>query len=114
MLTTKLLSQGYQKSKLVATRKKFYGKHHDLVNPYSVAVSRIVLIFIASDAPQVSVPNLGHTFLTIFPSFRPIGMVGELAYRVMLTIRGRLITSFILGSMSVGLNIRIRHSFRDL
>ena len=42
MLTTKLLSQGYQKTKLVATRKKFYGIHHDLVNPYNVAVSRIV------------------------------------------------------------------------
>ena len=39
---TKLLSQGYQKTKLVATLKKFYGKHHDLVNPYNVAVSRIV------------------------------------------------------------------------
>ena len=34
----------------------------------------------------------------------------KLAYLVMLTIRGRLITPFILGSMSVGLNILIRHS----
>ena len=42
VLTTKLLSQGYQKTKLVATLKKFYGRHHDLVNPYNVAVSRIV------------------------------------------------------------------------
>ena len=32
----------------------------------------------------------------------------------MLTIRGRLITPFVLGSMSVGLNILIRHSFMDL
>ena len=38
----------------------------------------------------------------------------KLAYQVMLTIRGRLITPFILGSMSVGLNIVIRHSFMDL
>ena len=38
----------------------------------------------------------------------------KLAYQVMLTIRGRLITPFILGSMSVGLNILIRHSFTDL
>ena len=30
------------------------------------------------------------------------------------TIRGRLVTPFILGSMSVGLNILIRHSFMDL
>ena len=38
VLTTKLLSQGYQKTKLVATLKKVYGRHHDLVNPYNVAV----------------------------------------------------------------------------
>ena len=37
-----------------------------------------------------------------------------LFYQVMLTIRGRLITPFVLGSMSVGLNILIRHSFMDL
>ena len=43
VLTTKLLSQGYQKNKLVATLKKFYGRRHDLVNPYNVAVSRIVV-----------------------------------------------------------------------
>ena len=32
----------------------------------------------------------------------------------MLTIRGRLITPFVLGSMTVGLNILIRHSFMDM
>ena len=42
VFTTKLLSQGYQKTKLVATLKKFDGRHHDLVNPYNMAVSRIV------------------------------------------------------------------------
>ena len=46
-----MLSQGYQKTKLVATLKKFYGRHHDLVNPYNVAVSRIVSDVFASDAP---------------------------------------------------------------
>ena len=51
VLTTKLLSQVYQKTKLVATLKKFYGRHHDLVNPYNVAVSRIVSDVFASDAP---------------------------------------------------------------
>ena len=51
VLTTKLLSQGYQKTKLVATLKKFYGRHHDLVNPYNVAVFRIVSDVFASDAP---------------------------------------------------------------
>ena len=29
----------------------FYGRHHDLVNPYNVAVSRIVSDVFASDAP---------------------------------------------------------------
>ena len=51
VLTQKLLSQGYQKTKLVATLKKFYGRHHDLVNPYNVAVSRIVSDVFASDMP---------------------------------------------------------------
>ena len=51
VLTQKLLSQGYQKTKLVATLKKFYGRHHDLVNPYNVAVSRIVSDVFASDVP---------------------------------------------------------------
>ena len=51
VLTQKLLSQGYQKTKLVATLKKFYGRHHDLVHPYNVAVSRIVSYVFASDAP---------------------------------------------------------------
>ena len=51
VLTQKLLSQGYQKTKLVATLKKIYGRHHDLVNPYNVAVSRIVSDVFASDAP---------------------------------------------------------------
>ena len=40
VLTTKLLSQGYQNTKMVATLKKFYGRHHDLVNPYNVAVPK--------------------------------------------------------------------------
>ena len=51
VLITKLLNQEYQKSKLVATLKKFYGRHHDLVNPYKVAVSRIVSDVFANDAP---------------------------------------------------------------
>ena len=42
-----------------------------------------------------------------------MGMVGE-ACLPSNTIRGRLITPFILGPMSVGLNILIRHSFTDL
>ena len=40
----KVVELGVSKTKLVATLKKFYGKHHDLANPYNVAVSRIVSI----------------------------------------------------------------------
>ena len=50
VLITKLLSQEYQKTKLVATLKKFYGRH-DQVNPFSVAVSRIVSDVFANDEP---------------------------------------------------------------
>ena len=50
-LTTKLLSQRYQETKLVAILMKFYGRHHDLVNSYNVAVFRIVSDVFASDAP---------------------------------------------------------------
>ena len=75
MPTTKLLSQGYQTTKLVGSLKKFYGKHHDLVNPYNVAVSGIVSD--ANDEPKVDFQNPGHTLLPTFPSFRPVGMVGE-------------------------------------
>ena len=48
VLTTRLLSQGI---KLVATLKKIYGRHHDLVSPYNVAVSRIVSDVFADDEP---------------------------------------------------------------
>ena len=42
-------------------------------------------------------------------------MVGEACLnQVMLTIRGCLITPFVLGSMSVGLSILIHYSFMDL
>ena len=72
-----MLSQGFQKTKLVATLKKFYGRHHDLVNPYNVAVSRIVSDIFANGEPKVDFKNPGNTLLLTFSSFRPIGMVGE-------------------------------------
>ena len=31
-------SQGYRRAKLVSTVKKFFGRHHHLVDPYNVAV----------------------------------------------------------------------------
>ena len=51
VLTTKLLSHGYQKTKLVATLKKFYGRHRDLINLYNVAVSKIFSDVFVSDTP---------------------------------------------------------------
>ena len=42
LLTSKLLSQGYRRAKLVSTLKKFYGRCHDLVDPYCVAASKLV------------------------------------------------------------------------
>ena len=77
MLTTKLLSQRYQKQKWLQHLKKFYGVHHDLFNPYNVAVSRIVSDVFTSDSPYVDFPKPIHTLLSIFPSFRPMGVVGE-------------------------------------
>ena len=47
----KVVEPGVSKTKLVATLKKFYGRHHDLVNPYNVTVSRIVSDVFTSDAP---------------------------------------------------------------
>ena len=40
-----------KKKKLVATLKKFYERHHDLVSPYNVVVSRIVSGVFANDEP---------------------------------------------------------------
>ena len=77
VLTQKLLSQGYQKTKLVATLKKFYGRHHDLVNPCGVAVSGVVSGVFAGGAPWVGFPGPGRALLPVFPSFGPVGVVGE-------------------------------------
>ena len=41
LLTTRLLTQGYRKP-VLSTLRKFYGRHHDLVEPYKVAVSRLI------------------------------------------------------------------------
>ena len=60
VLTTKLLSQGYPKTKLVATLKKFCGRHHDLVNPYNVTVSRIVSDVFANDELYADLKNPGQ------------------------------------------------------
>ena len=45
LLTSKLLSQGYSKLRLIATLKKFYGRRHDLIGRYGVSVARMVMDF---------------------------------------------------------------------
>ena len=47
----KVVEPGYQKAKLVATLKKFYGRHQDPVNPYNMAVFRIVSDVFANEEP---------------------------------------------------------------
>ena len=46
LLITRLWTQGYQRTKLVSTRKTFSGRHYDFIYPFNVAVSRIILIFL--------------------------------------------------------------------
>ena len=80
-----------------------------------MAVSSIVSDVFANNEPQVDFQNPGHTFLPTFPLFWLMGMVGEAclpsnAYN----LRTPDILFFILGSMSVGLNILICHLFTDL
>ena len=47
----KIVEQGVSKYKQIATLKKFYGRHHDLVNLYNVAISRIVSLYFANGEP---------------------------------------------------------------
>ena len=60
LFNTRLLTQGYQRTKLVSTLKIFYGRHHDIVYPYNVAVSRIVLMFLPLTSPKQTfkIPDL--------------------------------------------------------
>ena len=53
LLTTRILTQVYLRTKLVSTLKKFYGTHPDLVYTYmhNVAVSRIISDVFATDKP---------------------------------------------------------------
>ena len=48
LLINKLLSQGYRRAKFVSIVLKFCARHHDLVDPYNVAVSKPVFDLLAS------------------------------------------------------------------
>ena len=40
-LTRKLLNQGFQVLKLKSSLRKFYGRHHGMVNPYGIYVPQM-------------------------------------------------------------------------
>ena len=42
LLTTRLVSQGYQKPRLRACLKEFYGRYHHLIDHYEISVSGII------------------------------------------------------------------------
>ena len=41
LLTRKLLNQGFLLVKLKSSLRKFYGRHHDLVDRYGISVSQM-------------------------------------------------------------------------
>ena len=43
LLTRKLLNQGFLMVKLKSSLRKFYGRHHDLVDRYGKSVSQIII-----------------------------------------------------------------------
>ena len=43
LLSQKLLSQGYTKPRLESSLRKFYGRHHELVDHYGISVSRMTI-----------------------------------------------------------------------
>ena len=43
LLTNKLLTHGYCKPRLIKTIKKFYGRHHEIVDKFGVSVSKMIL-----------------------------------------------------------------------
>ena len=42
LLTSKLLQQGYQLDKLRNAFKKFYGRHHNIIDKYHLSMSKII------------------------------------------------------------------------
>ena len=42
LLTSKLLKQGYLQPRLMATCKKFYGRHYSLIAKYNITVSQLI------------------------------------------------------------------------
>ena len=72
-----------------------------------------LFLFFSNDEPQVDMQIPDIPFYLHFLRSGLWAWWEKLAYQIKLTIRRRLITPFILGSMSVDLNILIRYSFMD-
>ena len=122
MLTTKLLSQEYSKKKKKKQQKNW--QQHLRSSMGDIMIWSIPTMWQFPELFLMFLPMTSHKQTSKIPDIRfylyflRLGGRGmwwaKLAYQVMLTIRGRLITPFILGSKSVGLNILIHHSFTDL
>ncbi len=54
LLTRKLLNQVFQVIKLKPSVRKFYGRHHDLVNRYRVSVSQMICSVCYNHCPVLS------------------------------------------------------------
>jgi len=63
LLTRKLLNQGFLLVKIKSSLRKLYGRHHDLVNCYGIAVSQMTtdMFHLSSALPD---PFLIHYFVT--------------------------------------------------
>ena len=79
LLTTRMLSQWYQRTKLVPTLKKFYMRPNNLVDTFNVVVCRIVPDIFATDKPWADLKKTEKYLSRRFPIFLVSalsGMVG--------------------------------------
>lgn len=52
-------SQGYEIPKLKTSIKKFYGRHHELVDPYGITMSQLIAD-VFPKGPRISVCQMRH------------------------------------------------------
>lgn len=91
------------KARMLALTVDVYGRHHDLVNPYNVAVSRIIsdVFQQASHRQPFKIPDIPLSRLFKFICSGLWAWGAKHVHHVMLTFSRRLVTLFPLGSMSV-------------
>jgi hypothetical protein len=73
LLTSKLLKNGFLLVKLKSSLRKFYGRHHDLVNRYGVFVSQMTTI---CSVCRIHYPVLS-SFLTYHPECNKSNTMGD-------------------------------------